>query len=112
MFIIEESKAYLVNGNEAKEVSFGLDGKMNVNDKNTIEVKGQPQFTYDEMYCKLNIAFQIQQAKKDIAKKQLVEGEAKEIINENGKLKEEITSLKEKLNKPQAKEETKNNKKN
>lgn len=86
MYIIENGKVYLINGEVGYLVNFNANGKMNIDKENTIDVLGKVTYTYDEIYRKLNIAQKIQQAKN----KKLVEDGASEIVKE---LKTKIDAL-------------------
>ena len=88
MYIIEEGKAYFVEGEVGYLVNFDTTGKMLFNKEKTIDIEGKTLYTYEEMYAKLNIAYMIAQAK------------AKKSANEtDNKLVEELTAKVEKLTK-------------
>ena len=97
MYIIEQGKAYQVNGDVAYQVKFDSNGSLSVDKESEIEVAGKPKYTYDEMYRKLNVAYMIEQysiKKQDEAKynnltSQIEELKAKveELTKENKELK-------------------------
>lgn len=62
MYIIEDGKAYLVEGEVGYLANFDTTGKMLIDKEKTIEAEGKPLYTYSEMYAKLNIAYKIQKA--------------------------------------------------
>lgn len=103
MYIIEEGKAYFVEGDKAYLVNFGA-SKSEISKDDFIEVEKQPQYTYDEVYRKLNVAYFLKQEenKKKIKEFNSEEFEAyeKEIeaLNaENEELKKEIEALNAKI---------------
>ena len=100
MYIIENGKAYLLDGEVGYLINFDTDGKMYVDKEETIDVLGKVAYTYDEMYAKLNIAYMISEMKrknalKDFAKSEFAEYEAKiaELEKENSELKALIAEL-------------------
>ncbi len=112
MYIIEKGKAYLLDGEVGYSINFDTDGKMVVEKEETIDAKGKAVYTFDEMYAKLNIAYNLQEIKKknalkEFAKSEFEEYEAKiaELEKENSELKALIEELE---NAP--KEETENEK--
>ena len=78
MYIIENGKAYLIDGEVGYLVNFGIDGKMVIDKENTIEIYGKVKYTYNEIYKKLNIAYKIEEAKKQQALNESVDGKVKE----------------------------------
>lgn len=79
MFVIQEGFAYLIKDDKAFKVNFSLDGKMQVSDKEYIELKDQKTYSYDEMYRKLNIRYFIQQKKNEIKAAKNANEEMKEL---------------------------------
>lgn len=63
MYIIEEGKAYFVKGKKAYAISFGLDKKMKIDEKDSIDVENQPKYSYDVMYRKMNVDYMVEQEK-------------------------------------------------
>jgi len=101
MYIIEEGKAYLVDGEIAKLATFDKTGKLIVDKEKTIEVEGKVLYTFDEMYAKLNVAYMIEEANNKNASKNIENKEIEklnnvisELIKENDALKAELSSLK------------------
>ena len=90
MYIIEEGKAYFVKGKKAYAISFDLDKKMSIDEKDNIDVENQPQYSYDVMYKKMNIDYMIEQEKAS----QGDNAEINALKKENEALKAEIKKLK------------------
>ena len=97
MYIIEEGKAYFVEGEVGYLVNFDTTGKMFFNKEKTIDIKGKTLYTYEEMYAKLNIAYMIAQAKLKASKSQNESEELKALKDENEKLNLQIEELKNKI---------------
>lgn len=93
MYIIEEGKAYLVDGEVGYLTNFDTTGKMVVEKEKTIEIEGKEVYTFDEMYAKLNIAYKIEEAKKQNALK----GIENEVIDELNKKVADLTKENEEL---------------
>lgn len=130
MYIIKEGKAYLVDGEVAYLVNFDTTGKMLIDKDTTESILNEVVYTYDEMYAKLNIAYQIAEKKQEDA----LNGIENEVIDELNKKVADLTKENEKLKsllaekkietkpieakdtneeeKPVDEEETKENKKN
>ena len=118
MYIIEEGKAYFVEGEVGYLANFDTTGKMLIDKKDKIDVEGKTRYTYEEMYAKLNIAYMIEQAKK----KKMAEETGNELVNEltaevekltkeNGELKAIIKELENKKpEEPEKVEEPSNDK--
>ena len=97
MYIIEDGKAYLVDGEVGYQINFDTTGKMLVEKDKTIEVAGKNTFTYNEIYAKLNIAYMIDEAKKKSALKGLVNDEVDNLNKEIKALRNENEQLKAQL---------------
>lgn len=100
MYIIEEGKAYLVDGEVGYLTNFDTTGKMLIDKDTTIDVLGKVVYTYDEMYAKLNIKYKIEQKLKETAlnsndNKEIVK--LKATIEELTKENKELKSLLEKM---------------
>lgn len=93
MYIIEEGKAYLIDGEVGYLANFDKDGKMLIDKKETIDTKGKEVYTYDEMYAKLNIAYRISELKKENA----LNGIENEVIDELNKKVADLTKENEEL---------------
>ena len=101
MYIIEDGKAYLVDGEVAYLATFDTTGKLIVDKEKTIETEGKPVYTYTEMYAKLNVAYMIEEANNKNALKGVENKEIdklnnviSELMKENDALKAELSSLK------------------
>ena len=90
MYIIEEGKAYFVKGKKAYAISFDLDKKMEIDEKDSIDVENQPQYSYDVMYRKMNVDYMVEQEKAS----QGDNAEINALKKENEALKAEIKKLK------------------
>lgn len=101
MYIIEEGKAYFVKGKKAYAISFDLDKKMEIDEKDSIDVENQPQYSYDVMYKKMNIDYMIEQEKAS----QGDNAEINALKKENEALKAEIKELKALIEKEPSEEE-------
>lgn len=93
MYIIEEGKAYLIDGEVGYLANFDKEGKMLIDKKETIDTKGKEVYTYDEMYAKLNIAYRINELKKENA----LNGMENEVIDELNKKIADLTKENEEL---------------
>ena len=93
MYLIEEGKAYLIDGEVGYLANFDKDGKMLIDKKETIDTKGKEVYTYDEMYAKLNIAYRINELKKENA----LNGIENEVIDELNKKVADLTRENEEL---------------
>ena len=93
MYLIEEGKAYLIDGEVGYLANFDKDGKMLIDKKETIDTKGKEVYTYDEMYAKLNIAYRINELKKENA----LNGMENEVIDELNKKIADLTKENEEL---------------
>ena len=93
MYIIEEGKAYLIDGEVGYLANFDKDGKMLIDKEKTIDTKGKEVYTYDEMYAKLNIAYRINELKKENA----LNGMENEVIDELNKKIADLTKENEEL---------------
>ena len=93
MYIIEEGKAYLINGEVGYLANFDKEGKMLIDKKETIDTKGKEVYTYDEMYAKLNIAYRINELKKENA----LNGMENEVIDKKKKKIADLTKENEEL---------------
>jgi len=129
MYIIENGKAYLVDGEVAHLVNFDTTGKMIINKEETIEIANKAIYSYNEMYAKLNIEFKIAEKKQEDAlngiENEVIDKLNKQIVdltNENEKLKSLLAEKKietkpieakdtNEEEKPVDEEETKKNKK-
>jgi len=114
MYIIENGKAYLVDGEVGYFTNFDKTGKMIVDKKETIDTEGKAIFTYDEMYAKLNIAYKVEEAKRKDLINDIVGSECdelnskiKELETENEELKSIIKELENEDNKEPKKEDKK-----
>ena len=114
MYIIEDGKAYLVDGEVGYFANFDKTGKMIVDKEKTIDTKDKAVFTYDEMYAKLNISYMIEEAKRkdlinDIVGAELDEknSEIEALKKENEELKSIIKELENADNKEPEKEDEK-----
>ena len=108
MYIIEEGKAYLVDGEVGYLTNFDTTGKMLIDKDTTIDVLGKVVYTYDEMYAKLNIKYKIEQKLKETA---LNSNDNKEIVKLKATIEEltkENKELKSLLEKMKTSEEAKN----
>ena len=101
MYIIDEGNAYFVKGDKAYLVTFEAN-QSEISEKDFIEVKEQPQYTYDDVYKKLNIAYFLKQEenKEKIKELNSKEFEAYEkkiaaLEAENKELKAQIKAAKE-----------------
>lgn len=99
MYIIEEGKAYFVEGDKAYLVNFGA-SKSEISKDDFIEVEKQPQYTYDEVYRKLNVAYFLKQEENkekikefNSAEFEAYEKEIEALNAENEDLKKEIEAL-------------------
>lgn len=114
MYIIENGKAYLVDGEVGYLANFDKTGKMIINKKETIEADGKFKYTYDELYAKLNIAYLMEEAKRKDALKNIESDEIKKLNAEIEALKkenEDLKSLIEELENADNKEPEKEDKK-
>lgn len=93
MYIIEEGKAYLIDGEVGYLANFDKEGKMLIDKEKTIDVLGKVIYTYDEMYAKLNIAYRINELKKENA----LNGMENEVIDELNKKIADLTKENEEL---------------
>lgn len=93
MYLIEDGKAYLIDGEVGYLANFDKDGKMLIDKKETIDTKGKEVYTYDEMYAKLNIAYRISELKKENA----LNGIENEVIDELNKKVADLTRENEEL---------------
>lgn len=93
MYLIEEGKAYLVDGEVAYLINFDISGKMLIDKKETIDVSGKPIYTYDEMYARLNVAYMIEEKRKQNA----LDNIDNEIVDELTKKIDELTKENEEL---------------
>lgn len=93
MYLIEEGKAYLIDGEVGYLANFDKEGKMLIDKKETIDTKGKEVYTYDEMYAKLNIAYRISELKKENA----LNGIENEVIDELNKKVADLTKENEEL---------------
>ena len=101
MYIIEEGNAYFIKGDKAYLVTFGAN-QSGISEKDFIEVKEQPQYTYDDVYRKLNIAYFLKQEEnkgkiKELNSKEFEAYEKKiaALEAENKDLKAQIKAAKE-----------------
>ncbi len=94
MYIIENGKAYLVDGEVGYLANFDKTGKMIINKEETIEADGKFKYTYDELYAKLNIAYLMEEAKRKDALKNIESDEIKKLNAEIEALKKENEDLK------------------
>lgn len=97
MYLIENGKGYSINGDKAYKVTFGVEGKMKVDENDFIEVENQPKYTYDELIRKLNVAYMIEQAKLKASKSQNESEELKALREENENLNFQVEELKNKI---------------
>lgn len=122
MYIIEEGKAYLVDGEVAHLVNFDTTGKMLVDKDKKIDATDKNVYSFEEMYAKLNIAYMINQLNKKNASDSDNNEEIKklnskivELTKENEKLKMLIAELQKteevESNHVEEKQENKKNKK-
>lgn len=100
MFVIENKKAYLVDGEVGYLANFDKTGKIIVDKEETIDIEGKALLTYEELYAKLNIAYKIAEAKRksaleEVASEEIDKYEAKlaELRLENSDLKKKIKEL-------------------
>lgn len=114
MYVIEDGKAYLVNGEVGCLINFDTNGKSFIEKDKTIDIAGKERYTYDEMYRKLNIAYMIEEAKRKNALKGIANDEINELnakidalTKENNALKAELEAVKAKKVE-ETKEETPN----
>ena len=122
MYIIENGKAYLVDGEVAYLVNFDTTGKIIINKEETIETANKIIYSYNEMYAKLNIAYMIEEKKKENATDSIENEEIEKLNSKIIELTKENDELKAKLEELKTKEfpkieynsskEEKNNKKN
>lgn len=97
MYLIENGKGYSINGDKAYKVTFGVEGKMKVDENDFIEVENQPKYTYDELIRKLNVAYIIEQAKLKASKSQNESEELKALREENENLNLQVEELKNRI---------------
>ena len=96
-FVIVDGKAYSIKDEKGILITFSLEGEAKLDESQTIEIKGnQEKFTYDEIYKKLNIAYQIEEAKKEqeLRKKYEKMNSQKKIVAETTENKEEVEETK------------------
>ena len=110
MYIIEDGKAYLVDGEVGYQINFDTTGKMLIEKEKTIEVVGKITYSYDEIYAKLNIAYMIEEAKKKNALKGIVSNEVEGLNKQIEVLKNENEQLKAELKKYTADKKEENSK--
>lgn len=97
MYLIVNGKGYSIKDDKAYKVTFGVEGKMKVDENDFIEVENQPKYTYDELIRKLNVAYMIEQAKLKASKSQNESEELKALREENENLSLQIEELKNKI---------------
>ena len=61
MYIIEQGKAYQIEGDVAYQIKFDCNGSMSIDKENEIEVENKTKYSYEEMYRKLNVEYMIEQ---------------------------------------------------
>ncbi len=97
MYLIENGKGYLIKEDKAYKVTFGLEGKMKVDENDFIEVVNQPKYNYDELTRKLNVEYMLEQAKLKANKSQNESEELKALRDENESLNLQVEELKNKI---------------
>lgn len=98
MYIIEDGKAYQINGEVAYQVKFDGEGKMTVDKEKEIDAKDKQKYSYDEMYRKLNIEYAIEMynnQKREDKRIQTLNSKIEELTKENQELKLKIKELTE-----------------
>lgn len=103
MYIIEDGIAYQINGDVACQVNFDIDGSLLVNKDKTIKIEGKEKYTYNEMYAKLNVAYMIEEKKKENALKGSNNEQIKKLNSKIEELTKENKELKDKLAKKEEK---------
>ncbi len=89
MYIIEQGKAYQINGNVAYQVLFDCNGSMKIDKEKEIEIEGKERYSFDEVYKKLNIDYLIEQ----YSTKKEEEEKYKKYTSQIEELKKEIEKL-------------------
>ncbi len=89
MYIIEQGKAYQIDGDVAYQIKFGCDGSMSIDKENEIEVENKPKYTYEEMYRKLNVEYMIEQ----FSAKKEEEAKYKNLLSQIEELKAKVEEL-------------------
>lgn len=102
MYIIEDGKAYQIDGDVAYKVKFDANGLMTIDKESKIEVASKEKFTYDEMYRKLNVKYVLEQysmQQKEEEKYKTLNSRIKELEKEIERLTKENKELKAKKSK-------------
>ena len=102
MYIIEQGKAYKIDGEVAYKVKFDSKGIMNVDKEDEIKVEDKRKYTYEEMYRKLNVQFVLEQyaiQQKEDEKYKTLNSRIKELEKEVEELTKENKELKAKKSK-------------
>lgn len=97
MYLIENGRGYSIKDDKAYKITFGIDGKMKIDEEDFIEVEGKPRYTYNELMAKLNVKYMLEQAKLKAGKKQDESEELKALKEENEQLLNENEAYKEKI---------------
>lgn len=97
MYLIENGRGYSIKDDKAYKITFGVDGKMKIDEEDFIEVEGKPRYTYNELMAKLNVKYMLEQAKLKAGKKQDESEELKALKEENEQLLNENEAYKEKI---------------
>ena len=63
MYLIKNGRGYSIKEDKAYKITFGIDGKMKIDENDFIEVENQPKYNYDELIAKLNVKYMLEQAK-------------------------------------------------
>lgn len=63
MYVITDGYAYLVSDDTGYKIGFDVDGNMTVDTTSTISITTQEQYTYEEMFKKMNFNKAIQEAR-------------------------------------------------
>lgn len=97
MYLIENGRGYSIKDDKAYKITFGIDGKMKIDEEDFIEVEGKTRYTYNELMAKLNVKYMLEQAKLKAGKKQDESEELKALKEENEQLLNENEAYKEKI---------------
>lgn len=75
-YVIENGEAYQIREDKGYKVSFNLNREMNVDEEDSIDIKGKPTYSLYEIERKLNVDYNIAQEKAKLLK----EAELKELL--------------------------------
>lgn len=102
-YIIENGEGYQVEGKKAYKVSFDLDRKMIINDKEKIDVEGKKTYSYNELVKKLNVDYFNSKEKENLSKddevlkleeeKEILIAKVEELQKQNEELNAKVEEL-------------------